>query len=139
MTNAISTNNVWYSFRIPLLAAELGGWKGDTSLFSSILTNVTRVEFRISRGNNTNNVDSPAQFYFLDNIFLSRVPDAVDFAGDQMTWLHLRAGWDYRLEASSNLNEGAWTLLDAFTATTSVYQASVSITNGWRFYRMLLD
>ena len=134
LVSAISTTNVWYSFRIPLLAAELGGWEGDTSLFSSILTNVTRVEFRILRQGSISN--SPAQFYFLDNIFLSRVPDAVDFTGDQMTWLHLSTGWNYRLEASSNLNEGAWTMIDAFTATTAVYQANVSITNGWRFYRM---
>lgn len=132
-TNAISTTKTWYSFKISLLSAELGGWSGDTHVFSSILTNVTRVEFRITRNGEN------AQFYYVDNVFLDRVPDAVDISSANMIWLHMRNGAHYRFEATTNLNQSNWDLIDSFTATTSVYQADIVATNDWRFFRMVME
>lgn len=132
LTSAITTNNVWYSFRLSLLAADLGGWAGDTALFSSIMTNVTKVEFNLTR-----NAEG-TQSYFLDNIFLDRVPDAVDITATNMIWLHMRSGQNYRFEASTDLTSTAWTTLSSFTATSSVYEVSVPPTNSWQFYRMVI-
>ncbi len=134
MTGAITTNGVWYSFRIPLLSPELGGWGGNLPQYFNIMTNVTRVEFYLVRNN------TGTQFYFLDNVFLDRLPDAVDITANDLFWLHMRIGANYRLEATTNLNDGAsWVPIESFTATSTVYSVTISTTNAWRTYRMLMQ
>lgn len=138
LNGAVVATNSWYSFRIPLLAAGLGGWQGSVANFAAIMTNVTQVEVRITRKDNLS--DTPQQSYLLDNVFLDRVPEA--FAGGSdgsVVWLHLRTGENYRLEASADLNQSSWSLVDAFVATSSVYAVNLVSTNPVVTYRMLME
>jgi len=123
---------VWRSYKLPLLAASLGDWKGDTNWFSNILTNITKVEFQVTRS------DTNAQSYYLDNIFLDRVPEAVLMTDTNQLWLHMRNGAEYRYQAANELPAGSWTDLATFTASNAVYSVTVPATNDWRFYRMLM-
>lgn len=132
----VTQTNTWYSFRLPLLASNLGGWGGDVALFDSIMTNVARIEIRLSR---TDLVEfSPAQAYLVDNIFLDRVPEAVLMTDTNQLWLHMRNGAEYRYQAANELPAGSWTDLATFTASNAVYSVTVPATNDWRFYRMLM-
>jgi len=133
MTNLLTVTNTWYSFKIPLLDASSGGWSGNTSQFGSILANVSRVEFRVTRNN------TGAQSYYMDNIFLDRLPDAAEITSQDIIWLHLRNGSKYRHEAVTDLSQPVWNVLDSFIATNSVYQINISTTNDWRFFRMILE
>ncbi|HMO52549.1 MAG TPA: hypothetical protein PKE26_11550 [Kiritimatiellia bacterium] len=134
---AITQTGVWHAIKLSLLDADSGGWGGDAGQFSTIVTNVTRIEFRITRRDNQ--FDTPAQTYYLDNIFLDRVPDAVLMTPTNQIWLHMRNGASYRYQATTNLAAPDWSTLSSFTATTSVYSVTLPATNDWRFFRMVLE
>ncbi len=130
----VTQTGVWYSFRIPLLDPFANGWVFDEVEPPpvDIFTNVTRVEITVTRE------DVVAQSYYVDNIFLDRVPEAVELSPTHVLWLHLRNGVNYTLQGNSSLS-GAWGAVSNFTATSSVFQAEVSGTNNWLFYRMRMD
>jgi len=133
LTSAISSTGIWHLFRISLTSAELGRWGEDTHLFSSIITNVTRIEFQVVRN------DVTQQSYFLDNIFLDQLPgaqDVVDQSGVTITWNHLRPGTTYQVEGSTNVNLSTWTPLESFVATNAVYQAMYPVTNHMTAFRI---
>lgn len=135
LTPAIAGTNRWHSFRLSLLGADLGGWTGATQKFADILGNVGKVEIRLFRNQEN------AQTYLVDNIFLDRVPEAETGSTEAGTigWNNLRAGNAYRLQAAHNLRLSDWITLESFVATSSFYDVYATDTNGWRFYRLIMD
>lgn len=133
LDGAIAATGVWHSFTLPLLGPEQGAWEGATSLFHNILTNVTRIEFRIARNGEVQ------QSYFLDNIFIDRLPDAASIDPVDMIWLHMRMGATYRFEATTNLTSSTWTVLETFQADSPVYVPSLPGDAPWRYFRMILE
>ncbi len=134
LASQVAQTGVWYSLRLPLLDPFSNGWVFDSVAPPpvNIFTNVTRVEIAITR-------EGPsAESYLIDNIFLDRLPEAVEVSSTNVLWLHLRNGVGYTLEANSSLS-GAWGAVSNFTATSSVFRAEVSGTNNWQFYRLLMD
>lgn len=124
---------VWYSIRIPLLSAATGGWLEDIDQFNTIMTNVSRLEIVVFRQT------AMAQTYYVDNIFLDRLPIAVHMTESNLEWSHFRNGEDYRFQASSDITSPNWFDLGSFTATGSVYNVAISATNAWQYYRMLME
>ena len=136
--NAIVTaTGVWYRIRLPLLAPELGGWEENDLPFSSIMTNVTRLEIEITRNG------TGAQTYLLDNFFLDRLPAASALLpitnGMVVTWMHLRSGETYRMDAATSLIPPNWTSVTSLVATASVFQATHETAQPAQSYRMVLE
>ena len=136
LTSVISTTAIWYSFRMSLLASDRENWSGDTDQFEEILSNVTRVSFQITRN------DVMQQSYYLDNVFLDRLPDAAQITGQevdapQIAWHNLRTNESYRIEGCVDLSQSEWYLVESFTATSSMHYTEYSTTNAFMFYRMV--
>ena len=133
-----ATNGVWYSFRLPLVDPQLGNWVGDISQFSSIMTNVTRLEVEITRDG-----DPGARVYLVDNVFLDRLPEAASVvstnSGVDITWLHLRSGVNYRMDVASDLVQPNWSAVSNITAASSVWVANYSSTNTAILYRLIME
>lgn len=138
INNTIHQTGIWYSLRFSLLSPELGNWKGKTNLFSSIMTNVTLLEFEITRNG------LGAQTYLLDNIFIDRLPrgGGMQSAGGSnlVVFSYLRTNENYRVEVCTNLADSIWLVLTNFTATNflqAIPDPDAS-TNAQRFYRMVM-
>lgn len=134
--NLISSAGAWHSIRVTLLGAQEGKWENDTALFSSIVTNVTRVEVEVTRN------DLGQQTYRLDNVFLARLPTAAALGPSTnqlaITWLHLRAGDSYRMEGIADLASTNWVVVSNFTATSATHIVPVEATNLFQAYRMVI-
>lgn len=144
LPDLIQNTGVWYRVRLSILAPDLGGWTnvvGSYAGFSDALTNVTRLEIELP-GLSPGDPD-PTRTYVVDNIFLARLPEAVltTLSSGQVvqTWLHLREGEPYRFEGTENPIAGPWSLLDAFVATGSVYNAVIPTTNNAVIHRLLTE
>lgn len=128
---------------VSLVSRTAGGWGGlgpaDDAVFESVLTNVTEVFIRATRGS------MPAQEYRVDNIFLDGLPAAgsssVDPADGLVTWEGTRFGWTYSLEARTNLLLGSWVTVDTAVATNDVHSfMDADMTNQpMRVYRLLMQ
>jgi len=137
-TPLITVTGLWHSVRMSLQSAEIGGWGGDTLLFFSIITNITRVEIELTRSGESQ------QAYLVDNFFLDRLPEAIDMfestaTGRNILWFQLRNGAPYRVFASPRLVPQAWSTVEAFTATSSIHQTVHSTTNEMLFYRIVVE
>lgn len=134
----IATNGVWYSFRLPLVEPQLGNWLGDTGQFSSIMTNVSRLEIEITRDS-----DQGSRTYLVDNVFLDRLPEAASVLSStdsvDITWLHLRSGVNYRMDVATDMVQPDWSAVSNITAASSVWVAKHSTTNTANLYRVVME
>ena len=128
---------------VSLVNRQAGGWdnlvgSSDAS-FESVLTNVTAVFVKLSRGSLV------AHEYRVDNFFLDALPVAGTpqsmADGASLTWIGVRPGWLYHLEATTNLvNSADWTGVVTVTATNQVISLlDPSATNhAFRAYRLVM-
>ncbi len=137
LDSMISATGVWYSLRVPLVDPQVGGWENDIGQFSVIMSNVTRLEIELIQEG------TGQQSYLVDNIFLDRLPEAVSVvstnSGVDITWLHLRAGVNYRMDVASDLIQPDWSAVSNITAASSVWVANYSSTNAAILYRVIME
>ena len=133
----ITSTGVWHRVRTSLMSPELGKWTQVNGGFSSLITNVTRVEISIE----LTQVDSN-EAYRVDNIFLDRLPAAVALSmvtsGVDVTWLHMRTGDTYRFEAAKDLVQGDWEVVSNVTAIGGEQVLSHGATNAFQGYRVVI-
>ena len=140
LNSFITETAVWYKVRLPLITADAGGWTnvvGEYSNYSNILTNITRVAVEVP------GLSAPAiRIYRLDNIFLDRLPAAVDVSAVttgayvSLRWDYLRTGQAYRVESSSEVT-GTWVLAQTLTATNRNQGVEVTNSAPRTFFRLL--
>lgn len=132
----ITQAGIWYRVRVALDDPARDGWQGNVGAYAQIMSNVTRLEIEVNR------TGSGAQTYLLDNVFLARLPEALALAGTTngvaVTWLHLRTGEPYRLEATPDPALAAWSAVTNFTATNAVQVLWRETTNAVEHYRMVI-
>ena len=138
VTSHLNVLNAWQPIRVSILSSDLGGWLGDVDAFFDVVRDVVRVEFQLTRQSEI------TQMYYLDNIFLDRLPEATPVAPDEdgawgLTWRNLRVGDAYRVEAAGDLASPVWRSLGSFTAADQALELRFQSTNDVMFYRMSLD
>jgi hypothetical protein len=132
----ITSTGVWHRVRTSLVSSQLGNWTLVNGGFSSLITNVTRMEISIE----LTQVDS-TEVYRVDNIFLDRLPAATALSmatnGTDVTWLHMRAGEPYRFEAATDLVQPDWVLVSNVTAVGGAQVLQHVTTNDFQGYRVV--
>lgn len=130
--------DAWQPVRVSLVSSSLGGWLGDVESFFDVLGDVVRVEIQVTRHGEA------TQRYYVDNLFLDRVPEAAPgvmvAAGEPgLIWQNLRPGDSYRVEATLDLAPPAWFPAGRFTASGDVMETPIPATNRMMFYRLSID
>lgn len=135
-TNLSSGMASWSRIAASLRSAEIGGWNGIVGEFGNILTNVDKLTLEITRA------DVIRQSYLIDNFYIAPLPEAaiqvVTDATTFVTWTSLLTNHAYRAEAAGSTT-GAWSLLQAFTATGSSHVVTDTNAAAQRAYRLLID
>lgn len=133
----IAETGVWYKVRASLVSPEAGKWTNVIGNFSSLMTNVTRLEISIDR----TQFDA-SEVYKVDNVFLDRLPAAVALnmatSRVDVTWLNMRAGESYRFESATDLVQGDWVLVSNVTASGGAQVLWHDSTNAFQGYRVVI-
>jgi len=110
LNTQVLQTGAWYEVWTRVGSAE---WSGQPS----VLTNVQEFAIYIRPAS------SEAETCRVDNVFIDILPSGDVQRGPEgtslLTWSHLRAGWNYRVQACGDLAAGGWSNTAAFIATDS--------------------
>lgn len=132
----IAQAGVWYTLSASLVNPELEGWvslKGSLSNFDATLADVQYVGINVARSGVLK------QRFVIDDIFLDRQPVAIEeisSGSSVIVWGSLRIDEPYVVEASTDLVQSPWSIVDVFTATGATYRSEFPTTNRTLFFRM---
>jgi hypothetical protein len=130
----IVQTGVWYRFAFPVTSVAEGGWVGGSeALFQSVITNVLGVQIELLRNG------TEAQRYFVDDVFLDRVPEGFIEATSHVpiTWSYLQSNRLYYVQTCAHLTD-EWETADSWVATNRTHTwTDAAATNFMqRFYRL---
>ncbi len=134
LTTQVPTANQWYALRRVLPLNAIGNWVDVTAQRESVITHVTSLEFSVRQNGGA------AQTYYIDNIFLDRLPASTSVDPSTVTWSYLRTGEVYQVDIATNLaiSPVVWTPLTNFIATNDVFNLPLHATNSGAFFRMMM-
>lgn len=135
----ISQTGVWYNLDASLASPGRGEWnalQGSLTNFNTVLQNVKFVAIRVARSG------VQKQQFVIDDVSITRQPvaSAVSYGENlgAIVWADLITDVHYQVEATTNLIEPAWDMIESFTATSIVHQISHPETMNAIFYRMVM-
>jgi len=135
----VSQTGVWYDLHASLASSGHGEWnalQGSLSNFYTVLQNVQFVAIHVARSG------VQKQHFVIDDVSVARQPAASMIThGDHLgatVWGDLITDVHYQVEASTNLIEPTWDIIESFTATSIVHQISHPENMNAIFYRMVM-
>lgn len=130
----MTQTGVWYRFAFPLTSKTSGGWVGGSEeSFIAALTNVVGVQVELLRNG------TGLQRYYLDDVFLDRLPAGSIDISMETTWAYLRSNGVYTVYAAPE--PGAeWEAIATWSATNRMHSWKDPAATNWaqRVYRLAM-